>query len=321
MTVPQALLPLLCIEGLRTLRGGTIDLDVSRGECICILGKSGSGKSVFLRLVADLDPGEGSVTLDGTGRNAWSGPEWRRRVIYQAAEPAWWAATVAEHFPADTLDRLSNWLPEAGLADDVLRTPTSRACRRASASAWRCCAPSRASRRCCCSTSRQPRSTMPPRLPSKPAAARSGGGPFDRDGDALARTGRAHRPPLFRNDRRRPAPRMNTIHLDATDLVLATLLVLLNAGASLMLHLRLHRQVLWAATRMVVQLLLVGFVLRFVFAAASPAATLTIVFLMILAAAREVAVRPARRLQRGGNFRIGAAAVGCRAWRRWCWHS
>lgn len=103
---------------------------------------------------------------------------------------------------------------------------------------------------------------------------------------------------------------MNTIHLDATDLVLATLLVLLNAGASLMLHLRLHRQVLWAATRMVVQLLLVGFVLRFVFAAASPAATLTIVFLMILAAAREVAVRPAYRLRRGGNFRIGAAAVG-----------
>jgi ABC-type iron transport system FetAB ATPase subunit len=126
MTVPQALLPLLCIEGLRTLRGGTIDLDVSRGECICILGKSGSGKSVFLRLVADLDPGEGSVTLDGTGRNAWSGPEWRRRVIYQAAEPAWWAATVAEHFPADTLDRLSNWLPEAGLADDVLRTDMAR---------------------------------------------------------------------------------------------------------------------------------------------------------------------------------------------------
>ena len=77
---------------------------------------------------------------------------------------------------------------------------------------------------------------------------------------------------------------MNAIHLDATDLVLATLLVLLNAGASLMLHLRLHRQVLWAATRMVVQLLLVGLVLRFVFRAASPVATLTIVILMILAA-------------------------------------
>lgn len=108
------------------MRGGAIDLDVNRGECICILGKSGSGKSVFLRLVADLDVGEGNVTLDGVGRNALSGPEWRRRVIYQAAEPAWWAATVAEHFPADTLDRLSNWLPEAGLTDDVMRTDIAR---------------------------------------------------------------------------------------------------------------------------------------------------------------------------------------------------
>jgi len=103
---------------------------------------------------------------------------------------------------------------------------------------------------------------------------------------------------------------MNPIHLDATDLVLATVLVLLNALASLLLGLQLHRQVLWAALRMVVQLLLVGLVLRFVFAAASPGATLAIVLLMILAAAREVAVRPAQRLRAGGNFGIGAAAVG-----------
>ena len=108
------------------MRSRAIDLEVNRGECICILGKSGSGKSVFLRLVADLDVGEGSVTLGGTQRNAWSGPEWRRRVIYQAAEPAWWATTVAEHFPADTLDRVSNWLSETGLTDDVMRADIAR---------------------------------------------------------------------------------------------------------------------------------------------------------------------------------------------------
>jgi len=103
---------------------------------------------------------------------------------------------------------------------------------------------------------------------------------------------------------------MTVIHLDAADLALATLLVLLNAGASLLLHLRLHRQVLVAAARMVVQLLLVGLVLRVVFAAASPVATSVIIVLMVLAAAREVAVRPTRRLQGAGNFRIGAVAVG-----------
>jgi len=116
----------LGIQGLRTLRGGLIDLGVSRGECICILGKSGSGKSVFLRLIADLDPGEGTVTLDGTNRNAWSGPEWRRRVIYQAAEPAWWAATVAEHFPADSQGQLAAWLPEVGLSDEIAHADIAR---------------------------------------------------------------------------------------------------------------------------------------------------------------------------------------------------
>ena len=123
MTAPR---PFLCIEGLRTLRGGSVDLQVNRGECVCILGKSGSGKSVFLRLIADLDVGEGSVTLDGTQRNGLSGPAWRRRVIYQAAEPAWWAATVAEHFLPDSLDRVSSLLPEAGLAEDVMRADVAR---------------------------------------------------------------------------------------------------------------------------------------------------------------------------------------------------
>lgn len=100
------------------------------------------------------------------------------------------------------------------------------------------------------------------------------------------------------------------VNLSALDVALAALLVLVNAGASLVLRLQLHRQLLWAAFRMTVQLLLVGLVLRLVFKAASPAATLSIVALMIAAAAREVAVRPASRLKGGGNFRIGAWVVG-----------
>jgi putative ABC transport system permease protein len=103
---------------------------------------------------------------------------------------------------------------------------------------------------------------------------------------------------------------MSTITLDATDLLLATLLVLINAAASIALRMQLHRQILWAATRMVVQLFLVGLVLRFVFQAASPAATLLIIVLMVGAAAREVAVRPTRRLVGGGNYRISALVVG-----------
>lgn len=103
---------------------------------------------------------------------------------------------------------------------------------------------------------------------------------------------------------------MTPIHLSALDLAVAAALVLVNATLSLAMRLGLHRQLLWAAFRMVVQLLLVGLVLRAVFHAASPAATLAIVAVMVAAAAREVAVRPARRLKAGGNYRISAVVVG-----------
>ena len=61
-------------------------------------GPSGAGKTLLLRAVADLDPNEGLVTLDGRDRSTIAGPEWRRLVGYVPAEPGWWADTVGEHF-------------------------------------------------------------------------------------------------------------------------------------------------------------------------------------------------------------------------------
>ena len=61
-------------------------------------GPSGAGKTLLLRAVADLDPNEGLVTLDGRDRSTIAGPEWRRLVGYVPAEPGWWANTVGEHF-------------------------------------------------------------------------------------------------------------------------------------------------------------------------------------------------------------------------------
>ena len=50
---------------------------------------------------------EGYVYLEGVERRELPGPEWRRRVRYASAEPAWWGATAREHFPATAkLDRL-----------------------------------------------------------------------------------------------------------------------------------------------------------------------------------------------------------------------
>lgn len=102
---------------------------------------------------------------------------------------------------------------------------------------------------------------------------------------------------------------MKVIHLDTLDLAIASSLVLFNALLSIRLGLHQHRQVLLAAVRMVVQLLLVGMLLRLVFSSASWQATLAVVTLMILAAAREVAIRPQRRLAGLRGYGISAAVV------------
>jgi putative ABC transport system permease protein len=102
---------------------------------------------------------------------------------------------------------------------------------------------------------------------------------------------------------------MTPILLKPGDLALAGLLILVDGALSLALGLQLHRQVAVAAVRLVVQLLLVGYVLRFVFAAANPVLTLLIVVLMTAVAAREVAARTERRIARFGNYVIAGAVV------------
>ncbi|WP_336489469.1 ABC transporter permease [Methylobacterium nigriterrae] len=90
---------------------------------------------------------------------------------------------------------------------------------------------------------------------------------------------------------------MTPVALSAADLALAASLVMLDAGLSLALRLNLHRQLVLAAARMVVQLIAVGYLLRLIFALNDPTATLLLVLVMGLVAAREVAARPEERFQ------------------------
>lgn len=118
------MVPRLAVRGLRSTIGGPFDLEVAGGECVAITGASGSGKSVFLRMIADLDPNEGEVLLDGAARDAMPAPAWRRRVVYAAAEPGWWSEAVEEHFPARAAALAL--APRLGLTEAHLAGPVAR---------------------------------------------------------------------------------------------------------------------------------------------------------------------------------------------------
>jgi len=64
-------------------------------------GPSGCGKTLLLRAIADLDPHQGEVLLDGTPQSRLPGHQWRRQVAYLPADSHWWAERVGDHFPSD----------------------------------------------------------------------------------------------------------------------------------------------------------------------------------------------------------------------------
>ncbi len=90
--------PLLTLRALRVPGLAPVDLDLRHGECVGLRGRSGSGKTLLLRAIADLDPAEGQVALQGIGRASMSGPVWRERVAYVASDSGWWADRVGDHF-------------------------------------------------------------------------------------------------------------------------------------------------------------------------------------------------------------------------------
>ena len=69
------------------------------------------GKSLLLRAISDLEPHGGEVVWSGINSTSVSGPAWRKRVGYLAAESEWWSVRVEDHFfSAEARERL----PELG---------------------------------------------------------------------------------------------------------------------------------------------------------------------------------------------------------------
>jgi len=102
---------------------------------------------------------------------------------------------------------------------------------------------------------------------------------------------------------------MTVIALDYWDLALASILVLGNAGLSLALNLGLEKKLLIAATRMVIQLALVGLVLTTLFELVSPFWTSLAALAMIAFAGREVMARQEQGFPGLWAYGLGSGAM------------
>jgi ABC-type iron transport system FetAB ATPase subunit len=111
-------------HALRRLHLGPVDFSLAPGECVSVAGKSGAGKSVLLRMIADLDPHDGDATLDGQPCSGMPAPQWRRMVTYVAAESGWWDERVAAHFAPDT--DLAALFRSVGIPAEAATWPVAR---------------------------------------------------------------------------------------------------------------------------------------------------------------------------------------------------
>jgi len=102
---------------------------------------------------------------------------------------------------------------------------------------------------------------------------------------------------------------MQVIELSNVDLSIAALLVLAIAALTRQMGLQVEKKLLIAAVRTTVQLLLIGHVLRVVFAHASLGVVSLIALFMLLVAGHEVKARQHRRIRGWTGWLLGTGAL------------
>lgn len=113
----------LRLDQLLTRHVGPIELSVGTGECVCLQGASGSGKTLLLRAIADLDPHHGEAYLDGDPCSSFPAQAWRSSVALLVAESQWWSECVADHFDQDVN---AAWMEQLGLPGEAVDWQVSR---------------------------------------------------------------------------------------------------------------------------------------------------------------------------------------------------
>ena len=102
---------------------------------------------------------------------------------------------------------------------------------------------------------------------------------------------------------------MNVIPLSAYDLSLAALLVGVLALVSVRMRLNLATQLVIAALRTTIQLLLIGLILKFLFERAHPAHLVLMAGVMLAVAGREIMHRQKRRFTGWWGYGVGSISM------------